>query len=114
MNNIILLIFLLTLSIETYSKEFHRNPFEPPIDINFSDYTTTNNSNFNIKLTGIIWDKKEPSAVIKMGRFKKIIKVGDFVNTYKVKSITKKHIVLKNETNETTKIMLKLGEEIRF
>ena len=97
-----------------YALEFKRNPFKPPAEINFMEKSSNENNTYSIKLTGIIWDKKEPSAVLKMGRFKKIITIGDIIKNNKVTQITKKHILLVNETNKESKIMLKLGEELRL
>ena len=88
---------------------FPRDPFNPnPID---QTKTKQNFSESSFKVTGIIWDKNNPSAVIQFPRFKKIVYVGNSINNYKINTITKKYIEL---TTSSNKIMVKLGEEKIF
>ena len=88
---------------------FLRDPFNPnPIENNPQTKTYSERT---FKITGIIWDKNNPSAVIQFPRFKKIVYIGNTINKYEITKITKKHIEL---SNSSRKIMVKLGEEKIF
>ena len=115
MNQIIYLILIVIIlpyshiNAKNGKVVFPRDPFNPnPIN---KIETKQNFSETSFKVTGIIWDKDNPSAVIQFPRFKKIVYVGNSINNYKINTITKKYIEL---TTSSNKIMVKLGEEKIF
>jgi len=55
------------------------------------------------RLSGILWDKKSPQAVIN----DEIVKVGDKIDDYTINAIEKDRVILSNKEG---KIILKLGE----
>jgi hypothetical protein len=108
---IILILFLTISASKAYSQEskITRDPFAP---YEFQESEDSNiYSERKFKLTGIIWDKENPSAVVQFTKFKKIIFKGSTIHTYKVTQITRKYIKL---SNDNQKIMVKLGEERQF
>ena len=126
MKKIIIMICLLTSILTTGSvmaqgiKEI-RDPFKP-FDLNrlseLSSREITTNIKVSVKepqkklrivLTGIIWDKQNPFAIVSISGQKKVVGVNDKIEGRKVTKITQKRVLL-NWNSKT--FILKVGKEI--
>ena len=108
----ILLILFFTSSIFSQPVQFSRDPFVEVSDINFLIDGDNENSEvkpFNVKLKGIVWDKKNPAAVLEVSGVTQIVYESSMVFWLMVEEINSSSIVLKgNDKN----FMIRLGEEI--
>ncbi|MFT5170684.1 MAG: hypothetical protein ACI9BD_000453 [Candidatus Marinamargulisbacteria bacterium] len=62
-----------------------------------------------VTLTGIIWDKKHPYAIVSVSGKKRVVAEGDELMGERIKKITQKEVLL-NWNSKT--LILKVGKEI--
>jgi hypothetical protein len=99
MRIIIALFSLVSLGMLFASIDYSRDPFKP---VSYSSLLTeevglASDKIERVILTGIIWDKDNPFAIISAEGLRHIVQIGDLVGTYTVEKIDLHNVTLKLE-----------------
>lgn len=118
MRNIFILIFLFFVCGTWACAEAPvnlRDPFTPVVLGDYFSFQPKTNggatieSKYRLRLTGIIWDKKDPLAFLVVQRTQRIIRAGAVVGHIEVIGVDKDKVVLKCRGKTS---ILKVGQEI--
>ncbi len=104
-----------------YNKASRSNPFKPPVNVGGSSevpYETINDTQFEIieppvtavkdehltkllqtEISGILYDKSSPSAIVNINGSDQFVKVGDVISGFKIVNITKDKVQISYKNN---------------